>query len=112
MLNSLKEEMNVNNLSVSNRLDVDGIAFLNRLKTSSIDVGSIKIENNSLMFSNGSTRLLIGKEVVTIQDLENMLTSFKSLQNLCGEDFSKCQPITEEYLKSQEKKEVFDFKVE
>jgi len=92
-------------LSVNDKLDVNGVAYINKINTNLVDLGSIQISNNNLKFSNFNSKIMIGNEVITLKELVNIVFSFKNLQQKCGENLEKCRPVDEKYFEEQRNKE-------
>jgi len=101
----IQDKFSLNELSVNDKLDVNGVAYINKINTNLVDLGSIQISNNNLKFSNFNSKIMIGNEVITLKELVNIVFSFKNLQQKCGENLEKCRPVDEKYFEEQRNKE-------
>jgi len=104
-LAELHSNFSIKDLNINNKLDVEGISFMNKLSAKSLDIGNIKIDEHGINFSNENVKLIVGKEIITVGQLLNNLASFRKLINICGESFEKCKPVTDEILKDQAAKQ-------
>jgi hypothetical protein len=104
-LAELHSNFSIKDLNINNKLDVEGISFMNKLSAKSLDVGNIKIDTQGVNFSNENVKLIVGKEMITVGQLLNNLASFRKLINICGENFEKCKPVTDEILRDQAAKQ-------
>jgi len=102
----MKKRLVLDNLTVKNKLDVNGVAFINKVNTDNLSLGSIKINSNKLIFNNEGSKIMVGNDVITVKDFFNIVKTMKDLQSKCGENLEKCKPIDNEYLRQQERKEV------
>lgn len=104
-LAELHSNFSIKDLNINNKLDVEGISFMNKLSAKSLDIGNIKIDEHGINFSNENVKLIVGKQIITVGQLLNNLASFRKLINICGESFEKCKPVTDEILKDQAAKQ-------
>lgn len=104
--NKLRKRLVLDDVKVKNKLDVNGVAFINKINTDSVNLGSIRIDSNKLMFSNEGSKIMVGDEIITVKDFFAIVKTMKGLQKKCGENLEKCKPIDADYLKEQEKKEI------
>ena len=104
-LKELKSNFQVKDLEVKGKVDVDGIAFINKLNAHSIDLGKIKFDSNGISFNDENVKLIIGKDVMTIGQLSANLKSFKKLISLCGKNFEKCRPVSDDVFREQADKQ-------
>ena len=102
----MRKRLVLDDIRVKNKLDVNGVAFINKINTESIDLGSIKIDSNKLMFKNEASKIMVGDEMITAKDFFKIVKSIKNLKSKCGENLENCKPIDNKYLNQQEKKEV------
>jgi hypothetical protein len=104
--NQMRKRLVLDDITVKNKLDVNGVAFINKINTDSVNLGNIRIESNKLMFSNEGSKIMVGNDVITVKDFFNIVKTMKYLQSKCGDNLEKCKPIDNDYLKQQEKKEI------
>ena len=102
----MRKRLVLDDLTIKNKLEVNGVAFINKINTESINLGSIKIDSNKIMFNNESSKLMVGDNVITVKDFYNIVKTLKLIKSKCGENLENCKPIDNKYLKQQETKEV------
>jgi len=93
-------------LKVKNRLNVDGIAFINKVNAKSIDLGNIKLDSNQITFLDENSKIVIGNEVTSIGSIVKNMGALNRLINKCGENFEKCKPISEDLIREQTSKQI------
>ncbi len=98
------KDIKLDRLSVSKKIDVDGHGNISRISAGKFELGSnMKISNDDLEI-NKNMKLIVGKEILSLDDILEKFKLFKKLQGKCGEDFSQCSVYTkEEFLKHDEK---------
>lgn len=104
-IDKLRSNLVLKDLSIDKKLEVDGIAFLNKVNAQSIDLGNIKLDSNGLTFKNDNTKLILGNEVFTIGQLVTNMSNFKKLIEKCGENFENCKPVSQEIFRDQAAKQ-------
>jgi phosphopantothenate synthetase len=104
----MRKKLVLEELTIKNKFDLNGVAFINKINTDSVSMGSIKIDSNKLMFSNEAAKIMVGDDVITAKEFFKIVKSMKNLQIKCGENLEKCKPIDNNYLIKQEKKEVIN----
>jgi len=100
----MKKRLVLDDLSVKNKLDVNGVAFINKITTDSIDFGNLRIDSDHLAFNNEASKIIVGNDVITAKEFFDVIKSMKYLKEKCGEYLEKCKPIDNQYLEKQEKK--------
>jgi len=104
--NQMKKQITVDDLTVKKKLDVNGVAFIDKINTDMVDLGNIQIDSDKLVFKNQASKIMIGNDVITVNDFFNVVKTMKYLQSKCGQNLENCKPIDNKFLKEQENKEM------
>jgi len=102
----MKKSMVLGNIRVKDKLDVNGVAFINKVNADSVDFGNLRIDSNHLVFNNEASKIMIGDEVITAKNMFDVMNTMKYLKDKCGDKMEKCEAMSEDLIKEQEKKEV------
>jgi hypothetical protein len=104
-IEKLHTNLELQDIAVGEKLEVQGLAFLNAINAKSIDLGNIRLDSNGVIFKNENTKLIVGKEVYTIGQLLNSMKKFNILMEKCGPDFGNCKPVSQQFLQDQAAKQ-------
>jgi len=104
--NQMRKKLVLDDVTIKNKLDVTGVAFINKINTENIDLGSVKLDSNKLMFNNEASKIMVGNDVISVKEFFDIIKTMKYLKSKCGENLENCKPIDNDYLKQQEKKEI------
>jgi len=102
----MRKSLVLDDISVKNKLDVNGVAYINKLNTDSIDFGNLRIDSDHLAFNNESAKIMVGNEVITAKEFFDVISTMRYFKKKCGDNLENCRPIDSQYLKKQEKKEI------
>jgi len=102
----MKKSLVLDDVSVKNKLDVNGVAYINKINTDSIDFGNLRIDSDHLAFNNEAAKIMVGNEVITAKEFFDVVSTMRYLKKKCGDNLENCRPIDSQYLKKQEKKEI------
>jgi len=101
-LADMQKNLTLKSLSIGNRLDVNGIAFSNKMSSKEIDIGkNIHLSNEGLIFDDENAQMIVGKNGMTLGNLMKNLILFNSVMRRCGENFENCRTVPENVLKEQ-----------
>jgi hypothetical protein len=80
-------------------------ADLNSVNTNTIYLEGLEITGSGINIKNGDFKLVSGDIEVTVSELFNSFKSFEVLTNMCGKNFERCKPLSEEVLQSEAEKQ-------
>jgi len=96
----IKNGLEIDNLSVNNNLNINGILYSKKLFAHEINMDNVQI-NSSNIKVNRDTQLQVGNEILPFEKIIQNLDYISKLRDYCGEDFSNCEIISSEKYEAQ-----------
>jgi hypothetical protein len=106
IFDDIKEKVFLDKLKILKKLNVDGNAIINgKVNTKGLDVNTIRIEDNNIIFDNENSRLILGSNILHLKELLENIKYVENFSKKCGDDFSNCKIITEKDIKIRQAKD-------
>lgn len=96
----IKNGLEIDNLSVNNNLNINGVLFSKKLSAEEINLDNVQI-NSSNIKVNRDTQLQVGNEILSFEKVIQNIDYISKLRDYCGEDFTNCRLISAERSEAQ-----------
>lgn len=98
-LSTFKQNLNLNNMKVKEKLDVDqNVVVDGKVISKNIDLTSFRGDEKNLKFENPNTKLIIGNKIIHSSDLLKNLQLIQKFNYKCGDNLRQCKILTREDL--------------
>jgi len=98
--NKIKNGLEIDNLSVNNNLDINGVLFSKKLIAEEINLENLQINSSNIKVGK-DTQLQVGNEIIPFEKVIQNLDYISKLKDYCGEHFEKCNLISAEKSDAQ-----------